>query len=103
MLPPNYLDVNEPQILDILIRYKTLKETQQDLTNEVRENQEKVLDSESKLQKLFKEKNDNLMINTSKLARQQKLLEKKKVANQVFQEEIERKTVLGQEGVIPRL
>jgi hypothetical protein len=103
VLPPNYLDVNEPQILDILIRYKTLKETQQDLTNEVRENQEKVLDSESKLQKLFKEKNDNLMINTSKLARQQKLLEKKKVANQVFQEEIERKTVLGQEGVIPRL
>ena len=99
VLPPNYLDVNEPQIIDILTRFKTLKETRQDLAKEVQANQDSILESETRLQKMIKDKNDFVLINTSKLAAQQKYLEKKKAENQALQENIERQNSIGQERV----
>lgn len=93
------MDVNEPQIIDILTRFKTLKETRQDLAKEVQANQDSILESETRLQKMIKDKNDFVLINTSKLAAQQKYLEKKKAENQALQENIERQNSIGQERV----
>ena len=99
ILPPDYLDVHEPQIHDIIMRYKTLTETNQDLLSEVQRNQDQVEQYQTTLQGLVKEKNDIIMVYNSKLGSKQKLLDKLKQETAYAEEELEKKTNLGKERV----
>ena len=42
ILPPDYLDINEPHINDIIMRHKTLVETNDDLINMVQSSQDNI-------------------------------------------------------------
>ena len=99
ILPPDYLDVHEPQIHDIIMRYKTLTETNQDLLSEVQHNQDQVEKHQATLQGLVKEKNDIIMVFNSKLGSRQKLLDKLKQETAYAEEELEKRTSLGKERV----
>ncbi len=99
ILPPDYLDVHEPQIHDIIMRYKTLTETNQDLLSEVQRNQDQVEQYQTSLQGLVKEKNDLIMVYNSRLGSKQKLLDKLKQETAYAEEALEKKTNLGKERV----
>jgi hypothetical protein len=53
-LPPDYLDVNEPHINDILMRQKTLVETNEDLRNNVHEYAEMIEKEQKEFNRLIK-------------------------------------------------
>jgi hypothetical protein len=54
ILPPDYLDVNEPHINDILMRYKTLVETNEDLIKMVQTSQDGIEKEQAVLAELIK-------------------------------------------------
>ncbi|KAI8909721.1 hypothetical protein EDD86DRAFT_247071 [Gorgonomyces haynaldii] len=89
ILPPDYLDVNEPHINDILMRHKTLTETNQDLISVVQKNQDEIESLHTKLAALVKEKNDLILVYNSKLGTQQKHLDKLKQDCAYYQQRIE--------------
>ncbi|KAJ3337611.1 hypothetical protein HDU91_001425, partial [Kappamyces sp. JEL0680] len=97
ILPPDYLDVHEPQINDIIMRYKTLTETNQDLFEEAQRNNDEIEKSQARLLGLVKEKNDMIMVDNSKLGSKQKLLDKLKQQNLNAEEEVEKKNNAGRE------
>nr|KAJ3423112.1 hypothetical protein HK105_003137 [Polyrhizophydium stewartii] len=79
ILPPDYLDVNEPHINDIIMRHGTLVETNEDLKSVVQKNQDDIEKLQSVLAGLIKEKNDLILVFNSKLGTQQKHLDKLKL------------------------
>jgi hypothetical protein len=99
ILPPDYLDVHEPQINDIIMRYKTLTETNQDLFDELKKNNDQIEKAQARLQGLVKEKNDMIMVDNSKLGSKQKILDKLKQQNLNAEEEVEKKNNAGRERV----
>lgn len=54
ILPPDYLDVNEPHINDILMRHKTLVETNDDLVATVQQSQDEIEQQNAQLAGLIK-------------------------------------------------
>ena len=54
ILPPDYLDINEPHINDIIMRYKTLDETNQDLMDIVQRNSDEIETNQAILTSLIK-------------------------------------------------
>lgn len=72
ILPQDYLEVNEPHINDIIMRHKTLTETNQDLIRVVQKNQDDNERMQKELCLLAKEKNDLILIYNSKMGTQQK-------------------------------
>lgn len=99
VLPPDYLDVHEPQINDIIMRYKTLIETNQDLCKEAERNHEWIEKAQGTLQGLVKDKNDLLLVTNSNLGSKQKTLDKIKEENLSREGEVEQKNNLGKERV----
>ncbi|KAJ2998536.1 hypothetical protein HDV02_004440 [Globomyces sp. JEL0801] len=75
VLPPDYLDVHEPQINDIIMRHKTLVETNKDLIADVAHNQDEIERAQSTLLGLVKEKNDLIMKTLDKLKQESAYLE----------------------------
>ncbi|KAK5667630.1 hypothetical protein QVD99_005746 [Batrachochytrium dendrobatidis] len=88
-LPPDYLDVNEPHINDIIMRHKTLVETNDDLKSVVQCNQDEVEKLQAKLAGLIKDKNDLILVYNSKLGTQQKYLDKIKQNSAYLEQRIE--------------
>lgn len=78
ILPPDYLDVNEPHINDIIMRHKTLIETNEDLMRTVVKCQDEIDRRQKGLQELVKEKNDNILVYNSTMGTQQKKFDKLK-------------------------
>lgn len=74
-LPPDYLDINEPHINDILMRHKTLVETNQDLLQSVSQSQDDIERENARLAELVKEKNDLILVYNSTLGTLQKRLD----------------------------
>jgi hypothetical protein len=99
-LPPDYLDVHEPQINDIIMRYNTLAETNLDLLSNVQRNQDDIEQAHSKLQGLVKEKNDLILVYNSKLGTKQKHLDKLKKDTAYIEEGLEERDNTGKEQVI---
>lgn len=91
--------MHEPQINDIIMRYKTLTETNQDLFEEAQRNNDEIEKSQARLLGLVKEKNDMIMVDNSKLGSKQKLLDKLKQQNLNAEEEVEKKNNAGRERV----
>jgi CRISPR/Cas system-associated endoribonuclease Cas2 len=75
ILPPDYLDVNEPHINDIIMRHKTLTETNQDLIKIVQRNHDDIERMQKEVARLSKEKSDLILVFNSKLGAQQKYLD----------------------------
>jgi hypothetical protein len=98
-LPPDYLDVHEPQINDIILRYNTLSETNQDLKSIVQHNQDDIESLNQKLQSLIKEKNDLILVYTSKLGSKQKQLDKLRKDIAYVEEGLEERDNTGKERV----
>ncbi|KAJ3257204.1 Coiled-coil domain-containing protein 42 [Boothiomyces macroporosus] len=97
VLPPDYLNVHEPQINDILMRYKTLVETNQDLISVVQHNQDDIEKAQSTLLGLVKERNDLIMVYNSKLGMRQKTLDKLKQESAYLEEGLEERDNTGKE------
>ena len=75
-LPEDYLDVNEPQIKDILMRHNTLVETYQDLIKIVQQHADDIEAKQQQLVELSKDKNDAILVSNSQLGNSQKRLDK---------------------------
>ncbi|KAI8899896.1 hypothetical protein BC833DRAFT_584009 [Globomyces pollinis-pini] len=97
VLPPDYLDVHEPQINDIIMRHKTLVETNKDLIADVAHNQDEIERAQSTLLGLVKEKNDLIMVFNSKLGTRQKTLDKLKQESAYLEEGLEHRDNTGKE------
>eukprot|EP01135_Chromosphaera_perkinsii_P002731 Nk52_evm99s226 gene=Nk52_evmTU99s226 len=82
-LPADYLESQEPHIKDIMMRYNTLKQTNEDLVLQVQKYYDEVEKKQQKIFSLEKEKTNKVMVFNSTLAIKQKALEtiKGKVAN----------------------
>ncbi|KAJ3392545.1 hypothetical protein HDU92_008304 [Lobulomyces angularis] len=78
ILPTDYLDVNEPHINDILMRHKTLVETNEDLMSMLQSFQDEIEKEQKGLQLSIKNKNDEILVYNSTLGFQQKKLDKMK-------------------------
>ncbi|KAH9268172.1 hypothetical protein BASA84_000367 [Batrachochytrium salamandrivorans] len=76
VLPPDYLDVNEPHINDIIMRHNTLVKTNDELKSIVQINQDDIGRLQGTLTGLIKDKNDLILVYNSKLGTQQKYLDK---------------------------
>ena len=100
ILPPDYLDVNEPHINDIIMRHKTLNETNNDLISVVQTNQDEIEKLQTSLASLVKEKNDLILVYNSKLGTQQKYLDKLKQECAYQQQRIEERDNTRRERVI---
>jgi peptidoglycan hydrolase CwlO-like protein len=98
-LPPDYLDVHEPQINDIIMRYNTLNETNQDLLSVVQSNQDEIEKSHQTLQGLIKDKNNLILVYNSKLGAKQKSLDKLKQESAYIEESLEERDNTGKERV----
>jgi hypothetical protein len=98
-LPPDYLDVHEPQINDIIMRYNTLIETNQDLVSIVQKNQDDIEQAHVSLQGLVKENNDLILVYNSKLGTKQKQLDKLKKDTAYIEEGLEERDNTGKERV----
>ena len=55
-LPADYLDINEPHINDILMRHKTLLETNEDLIQTVQDYQDSIENEQTRLMNNIKVK-----------------------------------------------
>lgn len=53
-LPSDYLDINEPHINDVLMRHKTLLETNEDLIKTVQRFQDSIEDEQNRLATVIK-------------------------------------------------
>jgi chromosome segregation ATPase len=53
-IPPDYLDINEPHINDVLMRHKTLLETNEDLIKTVQNFQDSIENEQNKLTNIVK-------------------------------------------------
>ncbi|KAJ3216107.1 hypothetical protein HDU67_009908 [Dinochytrium kinnereticum] len=97
ILPPDYLDVNEPHINDILMRYKTLVETNEDLIQMLQSSQDTIEREATALTELIKEKNDLILVYNSKLGIQQKRLDKLKLESAYTEQKLEERDNTGKE------
>jgi transcription initiation factor TFIID subunit TAF12 len=103
VLPPDYLNVHEPQINDIIMRHKTLVETNQDLISVIQENQDAIEKAQVDYQALVKERNDLIMVYNSKLGAKQKQLDKVKKDTAYLEEGLEARQNSGKERVLEYL
>ncbi|KAJ3125347.1 hypothetical protein HK098_000354 [Nowakowskiella sp. JEL0407] len=78
ILPSDYLDVNEPHINDVLMRHKTLVETNDDLIVMLQQYQDNFETEAQRFAELVKEKNDLILVYNSTLGTQQKKFDKLK-------------------------
>ncbi|KAJ3232134.1 hypothetical protein HDU81_003282 [Chytriomyces hyalinus] len=97
VLPPEYLDINEPHVNDIIMRHKTLVETNNDLITMVQLNQDEIEERQSSLNALIKSKNDLILVYNSKLGTQQKDLDKMKLESAYKEQRIEERDKTGKE------
>jgi hypothetical protein len=77
-LPADYLDVQEPQINDILQRHHTLKETNLDLQAVLQNRLDDIEKETNRLNDLIKMKNDRILVYNSELGALQKKLDRGK-------------------------
>ena len=77
ILPTNYFNTNEPTINDILLRHKTLSETNADLVKSIEYNQQHMEKEQDKLAKILREKDDTILVFNSQLGSTQKEYEKR--------------------------
>ncbi|KAI9009606.1 hypothetical protein BC832DRAFT_551910 [Gaertneriomyces semiglobifer] len=97
ILPPEYLDVNEPHINDILMRHKTLIETNEDLMGTVQQSQDEIERQQAALVELVKEKNDLILVYNSTLGTQQKRLDRLKQECAFLEQRLEERDNTGKE------
>ncbi|KAJ3010705.1 UNVERIFIED_CONTAM: hypothetical protein HDU68_002013 [Siphonaria sp. JEL0065] len=97
ILPPDYLDINEPHVNDIIMRHKTLVETNEDLIQMVQTNQDGIEERQSSLAALIKNKNDLILVYNSQLGTQQKYLDKLKQESAYKEQRIEERDKTGKE------
>ncbi|KAI9203218.1 uncharacterized protein BJ171DRAFT_511159 [Polychytrium aggregatum] len=97
ILPQDYLDVNEPHINDILMRYKTLIETNQDLIQMVQVYQDQMEKEQSTLAELIKDKQDLILVFNSQLGTQQKKYDSLKQHCAYLAEKLEERDKTGKE------
>ncbi|KAI8809112.1 hypothetical protein BJ742DRAFT_250655 [Cladochytrium replicatum] len=97
LLPAEYLDVNEPHINDILMRHKTLVETNEDLIVMLQTYQDEIESQQGKLAELVKEKNDLILVYNSTLGIQQKKLDKLKQDTAYMEQRLEERDNSGKE------
>ncbi|KAJ3151414.1 hypothetical protein HDU86_006114 [Geranomyces michiganensis] len=97
ILPPDYLDVNEPHINDILMRHKTLVETNEDLMGAVQTSQDDIESEQARLGELVKDKNDLILVHNSTLGTQQKRLDRIKQECAYLEQRLEERDNTGKE------
>ncbi|KAJ3056004.1 hypothetical protein HK097_008493 [Rhizophlyctis rosea] len=97
ILPPDYLDVNEPHINDILMRHKTLVETNDDLVATVQQSQDEIEHQQAQLAGLIKAKNDLILVYNSTLGTQQKKLDQLKQECAYLEQRLEERDNTGKE------
>ncbi|KAJ3061895.1 hypothetical protein HDU98_002218 [Podochytrium sp. JEL0797] len=96
-LPSDYLDMNEPHVNDIIMRHKTLVETNLDLIHMVTQSQDEIEERGGSLAALIKNKNDLILVYNSKLGTQQKYLDKLKQESAYKEQRIEERDKTGKE------
>lgn len=96
-LPPNYLDTSEPHINDIVLRHRTLVETNKDLMNALHSTQETIENNQLKLTGLMKERDDMIFGYNSQLGAKQKKLDMLKQKCLSLESHIEEKYASGKE------
>ncbi|KAI8615429.1 hypothetical protein BC830DRAFT_298727 [Chytriomyces sp. MP71] len=97
VLPADYLDINEPHVNDIIMRHKTLVETNNDLIKMVSQSQDEIEQRQGLLTELVKNKNDTILVYNSKLGTQQKYLDKLKQESAYTEQRIEERDKTGKE------
>ncbi|KAI8848082.1 hypothetical protein BC829DRAFT_475298 [Chytridium lagenaria] len=91
------INVNEPHINDILMRHKTLVETNEDLIRMLQQSQDTIEKEATALAELIKEKNDLILVYNSKLGMQQKRLDKLKLESAYTEQKLEERDNTGKE------
>lgn len=89
VLPVDYLDVNEPHINDILMRHKTLVETNEDLIQTVQGQADQIEKEQTMLAGMVKEKNDQVLVDNSQMGTAQKVLDKRKIDCAYLEQKLE--------------
>ncbi|KND05092.1 uncharacterized protein SPPG_00766 [Spizellomyces punctatus DAOM BR117] len=97
LLPPDYLDIPEPHINDILMRHKTLLETSQDLSKTVSDSTDEMERVQTILVELVKEKNDLILVYNSTLGTLQKRLDRLKQECAYLEQRLEERDNTGKE------
>ncbi|KAJ1553314.1 hypothetical protein HK096_008338 [Nowakowskiella sp. JEL0078] len=97
VLPADYLDVNEPHINDVIMRHKTLVETNDDLINILQQYQDDTEKEAGRLTELVKEKNDLILVYNSTLGTQKKKYDKLKQECAYLEQKIEERDNTGKE------
>lgn len=98
-LPPDYLDVAEPNVNDILMRHKTLEETSADLSRILTAYQAEIESEQKALSDLIKEKNDTILVFNSQLGTHQKELDKMKQECVYLEQKAEERNLTWKERV----
>jgi hypothetical protein len=96
-LPADYLDVHEPHIHDVLMRYKTLKETNDDLRRISQHNSSLTEQEQTKLNALLESKDDQMLMFNSQLGTGQKKMDKVKAQTAQLEQRADEK---GRSGVL---
>ncbi|KAG5455895.1 MAG: hypothetical protein BJ554DRAFT_4523 [Olpidium bornovanus] len=95
VLPPDYLDVNEPHINDILMRHKTLVETNEDLIRTIQGHTDRIEGEQTYLTEMVKEKNDKVLVANSEMGTAQKILDKRKLDCAYVEQKLEERDRTG--------
>ncbi|KAI9104799.1 hypothetical protein DFS34DRAFT_213884 [Phlyctochytrium arcticum] len=97
LLPPDYLDIPEPHINDILLRHKTLTETQSTLMDTLLATQDAIESHQNRLTDLVKEKNDWILVYNSTLGTLQKRLDERRLECAYVEQRLEERDNTGKE------
>jgi hypothetical protein len=78
VMPADYVDSSDPAISDILDRFNTLYETNQDLRKIVQQNTDAIEKSQAYMSDMAKSKSDQILVSNAQLAAAQKQLDRLK-------------------------
>jgi predicted DNA-binding protein YlxM (UPF0122 family) len=102
VLPTDYAEVNEPHIHDIIMRFKTLNETRNDLVLQLQEMSDTIEKEQMTLADKIKHNNDLVLVYNSKLGLYQKKLDKMKQNTSYLEQKIQEKENIGKRQVKSR-
>ncbi|TPX31276.1 hypothetical protein SeMB42_g07785 [Synchytrium endobioticum] len=96
-LPPDYLEINEPHITDILARHGTLVDTASDLSKVLQRRHEEIELCQIRLAALMKERSDQVLLCNSMLGTKQKKLDGVRQQCALLEQRLEERDRTGKE------
>ena len=89
ILPANFIEFNEPNVQDVILRFKTFAETNADLRKANQSDSEQIEQRQLKLKSLELNHTENMMLLNAQLSDIQKKLERNKAANTKLEQKTE--------------